>query len=68
MDGSHKQHRVKEAKTHMVHKLHDSISIEWKDRQNSVRSQNNDIVLRTAVSVSSSGSRMERSVSLGKSH
>ena len=67
MDGSHKQHRVKEAKTHMVHKLHDSISIEWKDRQNSVRSQNNDIVLRTAVSVSSSGSRMERSVSLGKS-
>ena len=42
MDGSHKQHRVKEAKTHMVHKLHDSISIEWKDRQNSVRSQNND--------------------------
>lgn len=42
MDGSHKQHRVKEAKTHMVHKLHDSISISGKDRQNSVRSQNND--------------------------
>ena len=42
MDGSHKQHRVKEAKTHMVHKLHDSIYIKWKYRQNSVRSQNND--------------------------
>ena len=42
MDGPHKQHRVKEAKTHMVHKLHDSIYIKWKYRQNSVRSQNND--------------------------
>ena len=42
MDGSHKQHRVKEAKTLMVYKLYDSIYIKWKDRQNSVRSQNND--------------------------
>lgn len=42
MDGSHKQRRVKEAKTHMVHKLHDSIYTKWKAGENGVRSQNND--------------------------
>lgn len=61
MDGSHKQHRVKEAKTHMVHKLHDSIYTKWKAGQ-IVLEARITTTPRTADSVSSSGSWVEWSV------
>lgn len=66
MDGSQKQHRVKEAKTHMVHKLHDSIYTKWKAGQIVLEARVTTMP-RTADSVSSSGSWVEWSVSLGKS-